>query len=320
MNVAVCVPVYNDWPSVLVLLARIDAVASSLGVRMDVVLIDDGSSEPPLEVLDAAPNSLGRVSILRLRRNLGHQRAIAIGLTHLYVAASHDVVVVMDGDGEDRPEDVPRLLERCLEKDRLPIVFAQRAKRSGSLSFRLGYAVYKLLHRVLVGSKVEVGNFSAVPRSALARLVSVGETWNHYAAAVYHARIPTELVPIARARRIAGESKMNLTALVSHGLSAISVFSDVVGVRVLTMVAFAILAALVGVIAVVAVRFATDLAIPGWATNAAGILVVSLLSLTLISMLMALFTLRSRSEYGFLPLRDYEHFVLDERILYERRR
>jgi glycosyltransferase involved in cell wall biosynthesis len=279
--------------------------------------VDDASSEAVPASLTKRPAHLAKVTVLRLRRNLGHQRAIAIGLTSLYVRGGYDAVIVMDGDGEDRPQDVPELLDRCAQSNWSKVVFAQRTKRSEGFGFRLGYATFKVLHRLLVGRKVEVGNFSVVPHAALARLVSVSELWNHYAAAVQQARIPIDMLPAARAQRIAGQSQMNLTALVMHGLSAISVYGDVVGVRLLRLTAMAIGAVVLAMLSVVAVRLGTDLAIPGWATSALGLLLVSLLILTAISMMMVLFILRARSEYGFLPLRDYAHFVLDERVLYE---
>jgi glycosyltransferase involved in cell wall biosynthesis len=316
MHLAICSPIYNDWSSACVLLAQLDAVFARTDHRIDVLFIDDGSSERVPDALETAPTSLARVSVLRLRRNLGHQRAIAIGLAYLNVTHTHDAVVVMDGDGEDRPADVPALIERCAALDWSRVVFARRTRRSEGAAFRLGYAAFKLFHQLLVGRRVEVGNFSIVPREALARLVSVSELWNHYAASVYHARIPLDMIPTVRGTRIAGESRMNWVALVVHGLSAISVYSEIVGVRLLGVVAVAILGIFVGIASIIAVKLGTNLAIPGWATNAMGVLLVSLLSLTVLSVLMSLFTLRQRSEYAFLPLRDYAHFVLDERTLH----
>jgi hypothetical protein len=280
--------------------------------------VDDGSTEPAPAGLVEGVEGLARVGVLRLRRNLGHQRAIAVGLTHLYVHAAHDAVVVMDGDGEDRASDVPRLLQAAEEAGGTRIVFAQRARRVEGLGFRAGYVAYRALHLLLVGRDIMVGNFSVVPRALLARLVGVSALWNHYAASVYQARLPHVLVPATRAPRLAGQSKMNLVSLVLHGLSAISVHADVVGVRVLQWMTVALALAAAGVVAIVGIRFLTDLAIPGWATSAVGLLVVTALNLTVISMLMALFTLQSRAEASFIPLRDHSYFVLDEVVRFER--
>jgi glycosyltransferase involved in cell wall biosynthesis len=313
-DIVLCIPVYNDWTSVQTLLQRIDAVAPSLGDRVSVLLVDDGSDGVDMEVLKQPLQHLREVSLLRLRRNLGHQRAIAIGITYLYATTEHDLVVVMDGDGEDRPEDIASLVRHCSALDCTRVVFARRARRTEGFVFRAGYQAFRVAHQLLVGRRVEVGNFSVIPRSALARLVTVAELWNHYAASVYHARIPHESIPIDRGTRIAGKSSMNFVALVMHGLSAISVYSDIVGVRLLMCIGALISILLVGMTAIVAARFWTELAIPGWASNAVGLLLVSMLNLVVLATILTVFTLRARTEYSFLPLRDYKHFILGHEI------
>jgi polyisoprenyl-phosphate glycosyltransferase len=315
MRVGICIPIFNDWNVALLLLARLDDVARSTSDELDVLFVDDGSSEQPPERLETVPEHLFGVSVLRLRRNLGHQRAIAIGLAQLYVDDRHDAILVMDGDGEDDPNDVPKLLER-VRSETTRAVFAKRAKRSEGLVFRLGYLGFKIVHRALTGRKVEVGNFSVLPRSALARLVAVSELWNHYAAAVSHARLPVDTIPIPRGTRLAGKSKMNFVSLTVHGLSAISVYSDIIGVRMLATTAL-IGGLIVAAMAVVAgIRMTTTLAIPGWATSTIGILLLCLLNLGLVGMAIVLVTLQSRTQYTFIPLRDYANFVLDRFTLY----
>jgi polyisoprenyl-phosphate glycosyltransferase len=316
LTLTICIPVYDDWTSALALLAHIDRVAPGLSARLRLLFVDDGSSEAVPPGLQA-PINLARVSVLRLRRNLGHQRAIAIGLTHLFVAQQAEAVIVMDGDGEDSPDTLRALLDCWRANEPSCVVFATRAERCESTSFRAGYVVYKLLHRLLVGRWMKVGNFSLVPREALKALVAVSELWNHYAAAVLSARLPVATVALPRGRRIAGRSKMNFVALIVHGLSAISVHSSQVAVRVLVLVVALMVALLLAIAVVVGVRFGSQLAIPGWATSTVGVLLVLLLNLALISMLMILFALRARSEAAFIPLRDFGLFVAEERVLFE---
>ena len=130
------------------------------------------------------------------------------------------------------------------EKDRRHVVFAARTKRMESVLFRVCYQLYRLVHRALTGIEVRVGNFSVAPRAALTRLMGVPDVWNHYAAAIHRARIPRKYLPLARGKRLAGESKMNFTSLLVHGLTAMSVFSDQVSARLLTLaVGFATTAA-----------------------------------------------------------------------------
>ena len=310
-SLVVCIPIFNDWPSAVILLQRLDSALEQMNIQVDVLCVDDGSTEPRPETAFHF-KTLRRVSVLSLRRNVGHQRAIALALTHLHETANHDFIVVMDGDGEDDPKYIPLLVERCLQAQARRAVFAQRAKRSEGWLFRLGYLAFKLVHRVLVGRKVEVGNYSVLPRCILQRVVAISEMWNHYAAAVFHARLPVDMVPVPRAPRLAGKSKMNILSLVTHGLSAISVYSDVVGSRLLAMLTLGGGVIAAGIVGVVLIKTLTALAIPGWATNAVGLLLISLLNLALMSMFMVLFTLRARTEYSFLPLRDYRFFVLNE--------
>ena len=174
--------------------------------------------------------------MLRLRRNLGHQRAIAVGLAYVEDRFKHDAVVVMDSDGEDDPSDVPRLLELLRAEGGRAIVFAERTRRSESWSFRFFYGLYKLLHRVLTGHGVRVGNFSAIPGGgspAWSSSPSSGATTRPPPSAPgsRSARSPHE-----RAERLRGPIVDELRLPWSCTASAQSpVYSDVVGVRLLVL-------------------------------------------------------------------------------------
>src|SRR5262249_41744968 len=155
------------------------------------LIVDDGSTVPPdATFCTAAHRSLGRIDLVRLRRNLGHQRAIAIGLAYVEARVACAALVIMDGDGEDDPGDGPVLIRRCREEGFEKIVFAERTRRSESLAFRGFYGLYKIVHVLLTGIRVRVGNFSVVPRARLESLVAVSELWNHYAAAAFKSRQP----------------------------------------------------------------------------------------------------------------------------------
>src|SRR5262249_20783911 len=157
------------------------------------------TADPADHDLDREFAALRRVDVLRLKRNLGHQRAIAVGLAYAEECLPARAVVVMDGDGEDDPADVPRLLERLEEVGHDRIVFAERTRRSESRAFRVFYAAYKGLHHALTGKMVRVGNFSAIPRRRLSSLVVVSEIWNHYAAGAIRSGQPHSSIPTRRA-------------------------------------------------------------------------------------------------------------------------
>ena len=148
-----------------------------------------------------------------------------------------------------------------------------------------------------------------VPRSALRRLIVVSELWNHYAAAVFRSRVPYTIIPIDRGRRIAGKPAMSWTALVVHGLSAIAVYSDVLGVRLLTATIVLSVLLVVALATVIAVRLGTSLAVPGWATYAVGLLAAMLLQAVMSLVMFTFFILWNRNSVSFLPVRDYRYFV-----------
>ena len=315
-NLVFCIPVYNDWDSAGVLIEKLNHEIAMLDGSVSILIVDDGSTETISTELSKAPSNVDKIEIIHLRRNLGHQRAIAMGLSYIYANYECQAVIIMDGDGEDDPRDVKTLLDRCCEMEFSKIIFAKRSKRSDGKTFKLGYISYKIIHYLLTGIKVEVGNFSIIPYKLLNRLMGVSEIWNHYAASVFHARLPLEMIPIPRGERFAGKSKMNLISLVVHGMSAISVFGEVVAVRLLGFVSLLMLLTFAGLTTTVSIKFFTDLAIPGWATNLTGLLGIVLLNLLLLATFSVILLLNSRDRLSFLPLRDWQYFVEDNRTIH----
>lgn len=315
----VLIPIFNDWSALEALLPLLDAALHEARRQVDVLILDDASTVARGARLESAAfQAIRSVRILELRRNLGHQRALAVGLAYLDAHCLATTVVVMDGDGEDAPADVPRLLQRYEAEEGQQVIFAERRRRSESLVFRVFYWLYRATHVVLTGRRVRVGNFSVLPGHLLHRLVVVSELWNHYAAAVFKARLPFVTVPTARSTRLDGQSSMSYVSLVVHGLSAISVYNEIIGVRALAA-AFALMALSgIGIAVIVWIRIFSDLAIPGWATTGVGVLLVVLLQAVLFSMVFSFITLASRQGLSFLPARDYGYFV--DRIVdvYER--
>jgi glycosyltransferase involved in cell wall biosynthesis len=312
-----CIPVYNDWEAVAVLIEKLDHEMSMLDDSVSILIVDDGSTEIVPAKLSKAPSNIDKIEIIHLRRNLGHQRAIAMGLSYIYVNYECQAVLIMDGDGEDDPKDVKTLIDRCCKRDFRKIIFAKRSKRGDGKIFKLGYISYKIVHYLLTGVKVEVGNFSIIPYQLLNRLMGVSEIWNHYAASVFCAKLPLEMIPIPRGERIAGKSKMNIISLVVHGMSAVSVFGETVAVRLLCFIGLFMLLTLAGLAATVLIKFFTDIAIPGWATNLTGILGIVLLNLLLLATFSVLLMLNSRDRLSFLPLRDWQYFVENSRTIHD---
>ena len=314
-DLVVLTPVYNDWTAVRLLLPLLDAELSRSGLSARVVLIDDASFEPmPEPLIDRELTAISEIRVLTLRRNLGHQRALAVGLSYVQERIPCDAVVVMDADGEDAPADVPRLVEEMTARGGRMIVFAQRVRRSEGFVFTFLYKLYRYAHLALTGISVQVGNFSVVPRALLDRLVVVSDLWNHYAAAVFHSRLPYAMLPTPRGRRLAGRSSMNLVSLVGHGLSAIAVFADRVGVRVLiaSIVTFCVTVLVIGV---ALGRWAlTGDAPPAWLPIVAGAIVLVVLQAAAAASLFVLHVLSTRAASTFIPARDYRFFIHSDEL------
>ena len=292
------------------MLARIDDALAASGRAASVLFVDDGSTlAEGKETLAGTRAAVRDVSVLKLTRNLGHQRAIAVGATYAHSRDPSRALVIMDGDGEDDPRDVPRLLDEFERLGGETCVFAERLRRSEGLAFRFFYALYRHLYRLATGERIRVGNFSIVPASVLRRLVTVSELWNHYAAAVFHARCPVAMLPTARQPRVAGETKMNFVKLVVHGMSAIAVYSDVIGARLVVGALGLSLATVVGGGAFLAWRLASDLALPGWVGLAAGIALIVLVQLATMGLLFSFIALTGRNGPLFLPARDCPLFI-----------
>lgn len=308
-DIIICSPVFNDWNSALQLLYQVDRVSAEEGLNMEFFFVDDNSSDRIPGKLPEPLQSVKKVTVLRLKRNLGHQRAIAIGLSQIAENYQCNAVVVMDADGEDSPRDIPRLLDKLISTDFSCAVFAKRRKRTETVFFQVCYRLYKIIHRILTGRAVEVGNFSILPMKHLQSLMVVSDLWNHYAASVHQSKIPVETIPADRSGRISGQSKMNFFALVTHGLSAISVYSEIIGVRLLVTMLILSGVNFFVILLVVGIRFFTDLAIPGWATTTVFSLLILFMQFLVISLIYSLFVLQNRNNLTFIPLRDYKFFV-----------
>ena len=311
------VPVFNDWASFSILLREINQVAASLPMAINVSAVNDGSTLTPEDALHDLHllNNLASVEIIHLYSNVGHQRAIAIGLCTAVADDDFDAVLVMDADGEDSPHVLDKLIATAGSREDFCVV-ARRRKRSENLTFKISYLIYKLIFKLLTAKQIDFGNFSLFSRSYARRLVRVADLWNNLPAAVLRSKLPVQTVPVDRAKRYAGKSKMNFTSLVVHGFSSISVYADTIFVRLLfaTIVLFALSAILISIVLILRIFFPL-FATPGWATTVSFgmlIILVQALSVTLSSILMLL---NSRVQRLIVPFADFKTFVEYRQLL-----
>ncbi len=309
-DLCILIPIYNDWESLAILLGALNNIATQKDLRLHMVVVDDGSTIAPpkwdLHQLD----HIVALDVVSLIRNLGHQRAIAMGLAVISGMQINTPVIVMDGDGEDQPADVFLLLT---QHDQSPdeIIFAQRAKRSEGRLFRVFYFFFKVFFQFLVGKKITFGNFCLIPAGQLRRVAHLQELWNHFAAGIMHSSMSWKIVPTTRGTRLTGKSHMNPVALVLHGLSAISVYIEIVYVRLLFLAFGLILFDVLSFIALIYIRFGTPLAIPGWATSVAVGLTVMMVQAVLFLALLSFVVLSYRSGKMFIPAVDYKDYLLN---------
>ena len=311
----ILIPVYNDWESAAEVLRQVDAQLDAKAWSYQVLFVNDGSEEPPGEaILKAGFKAIASVKVINLCRNLGHQRALATGLCWVAEHVSCAAIVVMDGDGEDMPAHVPVLLASFALDQRCPL-FAARTRRTESLVFRLFYHLYRFVHVVLTGVPVRIGNFSVISHSHAASLVTSADLWNHYAAAAVRSRLPIKTVSLPRGRRFAGRSRMGWASLVIHGLSAASVFGDVIGVRLLTASLIGLCVALPGLCVSLAARGSDHGAHLSNAAIFWCFFTLLLVQLTLTSVGFILSVLSGRSFAAFIPVGEYARFVRSVDVL-----
>jgi polyisoprenyl-phosphate glycosyltransferase len=275
---------FSDYKLIIVTPAYEDVEASSrlfkeLATQFKkavfVVAVDDGSVKQPVEVASLENAGIDGV-VLRLRRNVGHQRAIAIGLGYVseHVQPGQNVVV-MDSDGEDLPSTIPDLL-KSLESDQIDVVVAQRKSRVESYRFKAFYAVYKRFFSLMTGRAISFGNFMALKAHAIKRLVVMQELSIHVAGAVLASKLRTGVCSLDRGPRYAGQSKMNFVGLALHGFKGLMVFAEDVLVRVGIACALVASLSVIGAGAAVVLKL-LGFSTPGWFSVALGILVLMFL-------------------------------------------
>ena len=304
--VKILIPLYNDWDALELLLLEIKKCnPAELFAQLSFVVVDDCSSV----ACDIQRFSGYNLSIIRLWRNVSHQKAIALGLAYLTQNVDFEKVIVMDSDGEDRPADIQALYEASVQNPD-KIVFAKRSKRSEGLIFRLGYSIYKFLFGLLTGKTIEFGNFSILPFRQAQKLAYVSEIWNHFPGGVIRSKLPYTSIPIERGTRLAGKSKMNFVSLVLHGLSAVSVHLDTVAVRILIGSLAMILLAGFGAVIVLIIKFLSpENASPGWATTLVTASIIVILQAFLSSLFLIFTVLNYRTQKHFIPAKEYSDFI-----------
>ena len=222
----IIIPIYNDWDSVHELVVRINNEIKSTIHKISIIIINDSSNQKNnFELIPA--NNIQSVKILTLSQNIGHCKAIASTLKYIDDNMDYDYVIPMDGDGEDRPEEILDFIKIIDSADEtVEIVTANRIKRSEGIVFRICYQLHKFITFLLVGKMVRFGNYSCLSKKAVQKLISDSSIWVSYSGAVIKNFSNIKFIQSSRGKRYFGPSKMNFFKLIKHSLSIPAVFKE----------------------------------------------------------------------------------------------
>ena len=229
MKIKILIPVYNDWQSAFELLKNINNEIANLEHEFSVVMINDASTEPQPE-LQINLDKINSIKLITMKENRGHARCNAAGLKHIFENEEFDYVIPMDGDGEDRPEEIKNFIDNLNYSPDIPIV-GERVKRSEGLFFKLCYLIHKIITIVFTGQSIKFGNYTFLPKSTVQKMVNEKATWSSFSGSLAKVEKDRETISSERGTRYYGPSKMSFKKLMIHSLSIIGVFKINVLIR-----------------------------------------------------------------------------------------
>ena len=229
MKIIVLIPVYNDWKSVFKLLDEINDLSLEDRFQLSVLIVNDASNFDRQEIEKSYEN-INSIKIVNMKKNFGHTRCIATGLKYIFEKVQFDYVIPMDGDGEDRPEEIKGFLEKIKVSGEKPIV-GERVKRSESMMFKICYQLHKIITFVFTGKSIKFGNYTCLPKLTVEKLLVEKATWNSFSGSLKKIENDPVSIPSERGSRYYGPSQMSFTNLIKHSLSIISVFRNTFLIR-----------------------------------------------------------------------------------------
>ena len=229
MKIKILIPNYNDWQSIFKLLENIDLVIAGLKEEVSVLIVNDASTEKRPEI-SLNLNNLKSIQVINMKENRGHARCNAAGLKYINEREDVDYVIPMDGDGEDRPEEIRPLIEKAKEYPDT-VITANRIKRSEGLLFKFCYLIHKYLTFVFTGQSIKFGNYTCLTKSAVDKMSKEEATWSSFSGSLSKVVKDRRSVPSIRGSRYFGPSKMSFINLLKHSLSIVAVYKFTVLIR-----------------------------------------------------------------------------------------
>ena len=232
-KIIILIPIFNDWPSLKKLIHEISLQIDGIkGYKFSMIIINDGStiSQPEIK----KPSNLSFIKILNMKENRGHAECIAYGINYVNKNENFDNLLLMDGDGEDRPEEINKLLEQITLNHGISVV-AKRVKRSEGLIFRLLYQFHKMITLIFTGRKINFGNFSCLSKEDILKICNNTTLWSSYSGTLKRYIKNYNEINSIRGLRYYGPSKMSIFKLMYHSFSIIEVFKYQVLLRSLLL-------------------------------------------------------------------------------------
>ena len=239
MKYVILIPIYNDRESLKLLIENINNETKDFNHEISVVVINDASSQ---QIIDTYPNieSISSFEIINMKENRGHARCIASGLKYIFEKKEFDYVIPMDGDGEDRPDEIKNFIQLSEQSSEKSII-GERIKRSEGIIFQLCYQFHKFLTLAFTGQSIKFGNFTCLSKSTVKKMLEEKATWNSFSGALKKVEKELIISPSIRGKRYFGPSQMSFFNLLKHSLSIISVFRKTVLIRSALFIIFYIL-------------------------------------------------------------------------------
>jgi len=228
-KIKILIPIYNDWQSVFELLENINSEVSTLDGEFSVMVVNDASTEDRPE-LPVNLDSIKSIQVINMKENKGHTRCNAAGLKYINEKEDFDYIIPMDGDGEDRPEELCLLIEKFKEYPDT-VITADRVKRSEGPVFKFCYLAHKYLTLIFTGQSIKYGNYTCLPKSIVSKMVNEPATWSSFSGSLAKIAKDRKSIPSERGTRYFGPSKMSFVNLLKHSLSIIAVFKSTLLIR-----------------------------------------------------------------------------------------
>ncbi len=239
MKIKILIPVYNDWQSISKVIDEINNLSIDQEFQISIIVVNDASNHDRQDEEKTLEN-IQSIKILNMKKNQGHARCIATGLKYIFKKENFDYVIPMDGDGEDRPEEIKEFLNQIKNSHNKPIV-GVRIKRSEKLLFKICYQIHKIITLTFTGKSIKFGNFTCLPKITVEKMVNEKATWNSFSGSLSKIEKDFLSIPSIRGKRYFGPSKMSFFNLLKHSLSIISVFRTKVLIRSALFIVFYIL-------------------------------------------------------------------------------